>query len=81
MVVSPKYRRRGIAVSLIKTVLQHARHQDITSIVLVTTVFQPAAIAMYEKFGWVREKNLGRRILLDKVWIFFYSLDLATVKV
>lgn len=80
MIVSPDYRRRGIAVSLIKTGLHHTQNHGVTSVVLSTTMFQPAAIAMYEKFGWVRQRKVGIRLVLDRLWVFYYSLELATVK-
>lgn len=81
MVVSPDYRRRGIAESLIKTALHHAQDHGITSVILSTTMFQPAAVAMYEKFGWVIQRKVSFRLLLDRVWVFYYSLDLTTVKI
>jgi len=80
MVVSSHYRRRGIAISLIKTALHHAQHHGVTSVVLSTSMLQPAAIAMYERIGWVRQKKFGVWIMLDRLWIFYYTLDLRTVK-
>ncbi|KAF8801903.1 acyl-CoA N-acyltransferase [Phlegmacium glaucopus] len=81
VMVSSDYRRRGIAASLIKTALRHAQNHGVTSVVLSTTMFQPAAIAVYEKLGWVLQRKMGVRILLDRVWILYYSLDLSPVKV
>ncbi|TFK61341.1 acyl-CoA N-acyltransferase, partial [Pluteus cervinus] len=52
MTVSPKYQRRGIGSKLVNTVITHARSNGITSIGLATTAWQPAAVALYEKFGW-----------------------------
>ena len=81
MVVSSDYRRRRVAVSIVRTALRHAQDRGITSVVLSTTIFQPAAIAMYEKFGWVLQRKLAIRLLLDTLLISYYSLDLATVKI
>jgi ribosomal protein S18 acetylase RimI-like enzyme len=81
MVVSPNYRRRGIALSLIKTALHHAKNRGVISVVLSTTMLHSAAVAMYEKFGWVLQKKIGLWIVLDRVWVVFYSLDLTTVNV
>lgn len=81
MMVSPDYRRCGIARSLIKTALNHARNHGVTSVITSTSMLQPNAIAMYEKFGWVRQKKVRIMILLDTLWIFFFSLNPATVKI
>ena len=81
MVVSQDYRGRGIAKSLIKTSLHHAQSHGVKSVVLYTTVFQPAAIGLYEKSGWVLQKKISVRFPLDKLWILCYSLDLSVVKV
>ena len=81
MVVSKNYRRRGIAKSLIQIALHHAQSHGVKSVVLYTTMFQPPAIAMYEKFGWVLQRKVSSRILLDRIWMFHYSSDLTVVKV
>jgi ribosomal protein S18 acetylase RimI-like enzyme len=81
MVVLPDYRKCGIGKSLIKTALNHAQNHGITSVILYTSMFQPTAIAMYEKYGWVRQNTVGVMILLDRVSIFFYCLDLSTAKI
>lgn len=81
MVVLPDYRRCGIAKSLVKTALNHAQNHGVTSIVLYTSIFQLPAVAMYEKYGWVRQNEVGIMILLDRVSVFFYCLDLATAKI
>ena len=81
MAVSKDYRRRGIAKSLIQTALHHAQSHSVKSVVLNTSMYQPAAIAMYEKLGWVLEKKVSFRLLLDRISIFYYSLNLTAVKV
>lgn len=52
MSVSPHHRRRGIASSLVKVLLEHAREHELSSVTLTTSDLQEDAISMYEKYGW-----------------------------
>ncbi|KAJ7200304.1 acyl-CoA N-acyltransferase [Mycena pura] len=53
MVVSARHRRRRIGSLLITAALDHAkRHSDFEMLELETTLFQPAAQALYKKHGF-----------------------------
>ncbi|TFK35524.1 acyl-CoA N-acyltransferase [Crucibulum laeve] len=80
MVVSPYHRRRGIGALLVRTVLDHARKYNISTILLTSTTYQPGAIKMYANFGW---KPTGKKILLDRVtnmYLMKFKLDLPGVQ-
>ncbi|KAF8162689.1 acyl-CoA N-acyltransferase [Crassisporium funariophilum] len=78
MIVSRKYRRRGIAKVLLETLIDRARNQGIKTITLTTTIYQPGAVIMYEKYGWVLQWKEALPILLgDKLMLLHYSLDLT----
>jgi ribosomal protein S18 acetylase RimI-like enzyme len=59
MIISPDYRRKGIAGLLIQTMLEHARKHKLEVIRLGTSEHQTAARAMYQKYGW-REASRAR---------------------
>jgi len=50
--VSPHQRGRGIAGALMRTALDHAKRNNIPSLVLTTTDVQPTARKLYERYGW-----------------------------
>ncbi|KAJ3740245.1 acyl-CoA N-acyltransferase [Lentinula detonsa] len=50
--VLPTYRKRGIGTKLMQTVIAFAKEQNITSLRLETTNFQPVAREMYTRLGW-----------------------------
>ncbi|KAF8652797.1 hypothetical protein AX16_004150 [Volvariella volvacea WC 439] len=52
MMVSSSVRRSGIGGMLLTALESHARQNGVKSIHLTTTIFQPAARRLYEKFGW-----------------------------
>ena len=58
MPVKKEFRRLGITKELLKTALEHARHQSWDdssnpSVILATTEFQIAARKLYEQNGFV----------------------------
>ena len=50
----PEYRRRGIASALILALLDFAREKGIASLMLEVRASNEGAIALYEKFGFVK---------------------------
>ncbi|GLB35633.1 putative FR47-like protein [Lyophyllum shimeji] len=80
MVVSPFYRRRGIAALLIKTLLAHGSKHGVPAIILTTTHFQEDAINMYEKLGWVEtSRNAVYDYRIIKVVLIHFRLELNCV--
>jgi ribosomal protein S18 acetylase RimI-like enzyme len=55
MGVLPEYRRRGLGCLLLERVLQAARERVLTRIELEVYVSNEAAIALYERSGFLRE--------------------------
>jgi ribosomal-protein-alanine acetyltransferase len=60
LVVDPEYRGRGVAGLLLETGLEYLRQKRITSVFLEVAVDNAAAIALYEKKGFVRRKVFRR---------------------
>ncbi|KAF8162688.1 acyl-CoA N-acyltransferase [Crassisporium funariophilum] len=77
MVVSPTQRRRGVAGMLVQTLIDHARNHGIKTVTLTTSSYQPTAVLMYEKFGWVLQKKLAISLMLDKITLLVYNLDVT----
>ncbi|XP_021490211.1 N-acetyltransferase 8-like isoform X2 [Meriones unguiculatus] len=50
--VSSQHRRQGIAKALVRTVLQFARDQGYSEVVLRTTVLMRGAVALYKEMGF-----------------------------
>lgn len=55
--VSGHHLRRGIAATIVRAAIAHAKQHALPSIYLSTSNVQEAAIAMYKKFGWIEEKR------------------------
>ncbi|KAF8178126.1 acyl-CoA N-acyltransferase [Mycena galopus ATCC 62051] len=65
MIVSAKYRRRGIAQRLMRTLIAHAESiPKVQSIDLWLTEFQPGAQRLYERLGWkmIRTERVGNAL-------------------
>ncbi len=68
MYVAPEARGRGIARSLLRALLEHARGAGLTEVWLETGTLQPEAIALYisegftpiEKYGYYKDEDLSR---------------------
>ncbi len=56
--VSPESRRRGIAQSMMRRVLETAEEENCTRITLDVRISNQAAISLYQKFGF---REAGRR--------------------
>lgn len=50
--VSSKHRRQGIGKAMVRTVLQFARAQGFSEVMIVTSVFQHAALALYQDMAF-----------------------------
>ena len=50
----PEYRRKGVATALITALLDFAREKKIASLMLEVRASNDGAIALYEKFGFVK---------------------------
>ncbi|KAF6758360.1 acyl-CoA N-acyltransferase [Ephemerocybe angulata] len=73
MSVSEHYRRRGIAMELIKALVSHARERGLKKVVLSTTSYQGTARSLYKKLGWAETGKIGLH------W-FMRNLDLYTLE-
>ena len=74
--VLPEYRRQGVAEELVKSLISRLSAMDVHSLTLEVRASNDAAIALYEKLGFVQ---VGRRpryysnpkedaLILRKVW-------------
>jgi GNAT superfamily N-acetyltransferase len=52
MFVEPAHRRRGLSRVLLAALVEHARAQGMTRLLLETGTEQPEAVALYESEGW-----------------------------
>jgi GNAT superfamily N-acetyltransferase len=77
MVVSPYLRRIGIAGLLIETLVTHARKNNLPTIFLTTTQFQPQARRLYQKFGWVEQAKIWVQVGIAGIWVHELQLDLT----
>ncbi|XP_029411842.1 N-acetyltransferase 8 [Nannospalax galili] len=79
--VSPQHRGQGIAKALVRTVLQFARDQGYSDVVLETSILQRSAIAVYEAIGFQRTGQfffgIITRLVALSVINFTYTLPSA----
>ncbi|KAF8888256.1 acyl-CoA N-acyltransferase [Infundibulicybe gibba] len=80
MVVSCHHRRRGIGSKLLKTLILYAQKQGLRSVMLSTPSFQTPAIAMYQRLGWVVDKEIVTKRSLMEVNLVYLRLDLNEEK-
>ena len=80
MVVSPSYQRHGVGSLLLTTLIAHAQERGLSSIFLSTSMYQKAAMQMYEQFGFVEQKkvvvNMRFLFIFTKAYLHFYGLKL-----
>ncbi|PPQ93367.1 hypothetical protein CVT25_014043 [Psilocybe cyanescens] len=81
LVISPKYRRRGIAQQLIRTVVQFAHEHEIQSIFLTTSSYQQPAINMYKKLGFDLKEIKEVSIQMQTFKIYAFNLNVDNYKV
>ena len=55
LMVAMSHRRQGIGTALLEAAVDWARHAGVTKLELHVFPWNTAAIALYEKFGFVRE--------------------------
>lgn len=72
MAVSPYHRRLGIGKLLLITAIAHAQERGLTSVLLRTTSYQPPAIRLYERMGWVVQRRTA-------VWGLLPTFELALI--
>lgn len=80
MVVAPSYQRRGVGSLLLTTVIAHAREHGLSTVFLSTSMYQKAAMQLYEQFGFVEEKKMERTVkflfIVSKAYLHFYGLKI-----
>uniref|UniRef100_A0A2K6FK11 N-acetyltransferase domain-containing protein n=1 Tax=Propithecus coquereli TaxID=379532 RepID=A0A2K6FK11_PROCO len=83
LIVSSEHRGQGIAKALVRTVLQFARDQGYSEVVLDTTKMQLSAIALYQGMGFrkmgQRFASMSWRLLYVHEVHFIYHLPSAQV--
>ncbi|MEL7603504.1 MAG: GNAT family N-acetyltransferase [Bacillota bacterium] len=57
--VHPDYRRQGLGALVVRELERGAKRLGFTRTVLVTGLDMPAALALYERLGYVRTENFG----------------------
>lgn len=72
MAVSPHHRKLGIGRLLLITAIAHARERGLASVLLTTSSYQPPAIRLYERMGWVPQRRAA-------VWGLLPTFDLALI--
>ncbi|XP_012662836.1 N-acetyltransferase 8-like [Otolemur garnettii] len=77
LVVASEHRNQGIAKALVRTVLQFARDQGYSAVVLDTSTMQLSAMALYQSMGFqkIHESFLcgsARLINLRQIYFIYY---------
>ena len=76
--VSSQHRGQGIAKALVRTVLQFARDQGYSDVVLETSIVQYSALALYQAMGFRKTDEYFvstiRRLMSFSILRFTYSL-------
>ncbi|XP_032762076.1 probable N-acetyltransferase CML5 [Rattus rattus] len=76
--VSSQHRGQGIAKALVRTVLQFARDQGYTDVVLETSIIQQGAMTLYEAMGFQRTgKYLENSIIKWLIEFFVFRFTYA----
>ncbi|XP_052030136.1 probable N-acetyltransferase CML5 [Apodemus sylvaticus] len=70
--VSSQHRGQGIAKALVRTVLQFARDQGYTDVVLETSIIQQSAITLYEAMGFQRTGKYSEVSIIK--WLITFSV-------
>jgi ribosomal protein S18 acetylase RimI-like enzyme len=66
LVVAPEHRKRGIAASLLKHVVAHARADGVLRLTLLTDMQNERAQALYRRLGFVGSPMKPMRLKLKK---------------
>ncbi|KAH9483480.1 putative N-acetyltransferase camello [Psilocybe cubensis] len=75
LVISPRYRHKGIGRKLIQTVVHFAREHQIETIYLTTSSYQQPAINLYKKLGFHLEGKREMTIQMQKWKIYAFRLN------
>ncbi|XP_052030161.1 N-acetyltransferase family 8 member 2-like [Apodemus sylvaticus] len=79
--VSSQHRGQGIAKALVRTVLQFARDQGYSDVVLETSIVQYSALALYQAMGFQKTGqyfvNIATRLMGLSILHFTYSLPFS----
>ncbi|XP_028718961.1 N-acetyltransferase family 8 member 2-like [Peromyscus leucopus] len=79
--VSSEHRGQGIAKALVRTVLQFARDQGYSDVVLETSIVQYSALALYQAMGFQKTDeyfaSITMRLMALSIFRFTYSLPFA----
>ena len=68
LVVAPEHRKRGIAASLLKFVIEQARADGVLRLTLLTDMQNERAQALYRRLGFVGSPMKPMRLKLKKGW-------------
>ncbi|KAJ8331423.1 hypothetical protein QVD99_001697 [Batrachochytrium dendrobatidis] len=60
LTVNAAYRKQGIGSQLVKTAVMEMKQRNADEVVLETEATNKAALALYERLGFVRDKRLSR---------------------
>ncbi|KAF9546593.1 acyl-CoA N-acyltransferase, partial [Agrocybe pediades] len=52
MSVISSYRRKGVALLLVRALMEHSREKGIKTVFFSTSSFQEGAMKMYQRYGW-----------------------------
>ncbi|CAO2605627.1 N-acetyltransferase family 8 member 2 [Lemmus lemmus] len=75
--VSSQHRGQGIAKALVRTVLQFARDQGYSDVVLETSIVQYSALALYQAMGFQKTDEYFANIFTRLPWTPSSCLSLA----
>jgi len=78
MVVSPDYRRRGVAQKLLQAAVQHAREHEIKQIRLTTSSQDEGILKLYTRLGYQLKTHHRPSGFLDTLHVFELVLDVET---
>ncbi|KAF8172436.1 acyl-CoA N-acyltransferase [Pholiota molesta] len=80
MVVDPMYQNHGVGRLLMTTLVEHAKASGLSTISLSTSMYQPGAMCMYERFGFIKGKRVWVTVkfifTIDKAYLQFFTLNL-----
>ena len=74
MYVRPEYRRHGLGKLILDHLAEYARRHNVAELRLETGIYQAAAIAMYERFGFERRGPFG--LYVDDPLSLYYAKGL-----
>jgi len=74
MIVASSYRRKGVALKLIASLIEHARLHNIKAIFLNTSSYQLEAMKMYQFYGWKPQKRENVSVLFQPIYMHHFLL-------